>query len=99
MSGIVQSSWLASVWYRIPTTLSMSSQCGALLCVLLGVRNTPQHEHECKIGSSSCVILRRRGSMHMRCLDGVGRESWDWEVAYVLASPLSPRKGGNVPVR
>ncbi len=23
-----------------------------------------------------CLFLRRRVSMHMRCLDGLGRESW-----------------------
>ena len=32
--------------------------------------------------------------MGMQCLDGIGRESWDWEVPYVLASLLSPHGVG-----
>ena len=61
--------------------------------------STPQFESQSGTCSTPCGILRRRGSMHMRCLDGVGRESWDLELAYVLVSPASPLNGGSVPVR
>ena len=61
--------------------------------------STPQFESQSGTCSTPCGILRRRASMEVKCPDGIGRESWDWEVPYVLARPRSPRKGGSVPVR
>ena len=67
--------------------------------VLSGGASTPQYKSQSSTCSSPCGILRRRASMEVKCPDGIGRESWDWEVPYVLARPRSPRKGGSVPVR
>ena len=40
--------------------------------------------------------LRRRCSMDMWCLDGIGREIWEWEARWSVFGKYSPSGGGHV---
>ena len=46
--------------------------------------------------------FRRRGAMHMRCPEGIGRESWEWGGRLSkgwLVLVLPPQSGGRSPLR
>ena len=65
--------------------------------VLFAGRSTRQYESQSRACSGGCGLLRRRAFMEVKCLDGIGRESWEWGVPHALASPGSPPSGGKKP--
>ena len=74
--------WPGLIWGPLGCSGAASGSCGE--------EAPPQYKSQSGTCSTPCGILRRRASMEVKCPDGIGRESSDWEVANVLASPVPP---------